>query len=125
MAVRSSTLLVAFASAILVAGCGSGYACITDDPPAFVFHVRSAQTGERLAGVTGTVTSRGEARPLICGVSDGVENCEGWAFGTVASMHVERVGFRAWDSTGLRLEHSGGDCPRPILKTIEIALQPN
>jgi len=117
--------LLGLTSTILLAGCGSGYACITDDPPAFVFHVRSAQTGDRLGGVTGTVTSSGEARALLCGVSDGVENCEGWAFGTVASMHVERVGFRAWDSTGLRLEHSGGDCPRPILKTIEIALQPN
>ena len=110
---------------VLAAGCRSDAVCLQDDPPALVFYTRSAATGIRLDSVSGTVTSRGEINPFECGHAEGgPEVCEGWASGPAAIIHLARAGFTSWDTVGVAIDRTSGDCPRPILKALNVNLQP-
>lgn len=110
--------------AVFATGCQQGTTiCLQDFPPALTLEVHSAITGERLDSLSGTVTSAGVTRDLICTRTNGIESCDGWASGTTASVHVERPGFAAWDTTNVMIDRSTGLCPRPILKTITVEMR--
>jgi hypothetical protein len=116
--------LVSAVALFAAVGCDSGLACIQDDPPALHLTVRDQQTDQLLAGVTGTVTSDGNVRELLCPPGAGAGECSGWAARSSASIHVERAGYHPWDTTGVSIERTGGGCPRPVLKRLTIELQP-
>ena len=109
---------------LLASACGSGVSCLQPDPPALLLYVSSAQTGQRLDNLSGTVTSRGETDSLACFPVNGLEECDGWAYGSSATVHVERAGFMPWDSGPVRIDYTSTDCPAVILKKLNIQLTP-
>lgn len=120
---RGTVLATAGFLALLTAACRQGTVlCLEDFPPALLVQVQSAESGERLDSLSGSVTSAGVTRDLICSSINRVEACNGWASGATASIHVERPGYAAWDTTNVQIDRSVGLCPRPILKTITVVL---
>lgn len=109
---------------LTLGACQSDVACLTDDPFALHLIVRDRVSGVRLDGISGSVTSGPNTRPLVCFRDTGQEECYGWAAGSRAALHVIRTGSATWDTTGVQVTRVGA-CSRPVLRDLDVRLQPS
>lgn len=66
------------------------------------------------------MVSGGQTLTLGCVVIDGGDVCRAFAYGETAQIHLERDGFTAFDTTGVRSNMYDG-CPRPP-KELEVEM---
>ncbi len=111
-------------AALSTVGCHEAVDCIQDDPPELIITARSTADGVLLDGLSGFVQDNRYARDLICFADGDHDKCYGNATSQPVKVHVERNGFLPWDTASVHLEWTGGDCPRPVAKYIEVAMTP-
>jgi hypothetical protein len=116
-------VLTASALAVFVAGCSDSVGCLQGSFPAINAHVTSAARGAPLVAALGEVRE-GSYRDSLVGFGDGTY-VAAYDRGGIYDVHVEHADFASWDTTGVRVEETGGACSMVLTQDIQARLQPS
>jgi len=120
---RTGHVILAAPAILAVAGCGQNYLCTTEVHPSLRITARSALDGTLLSGLYGTVRDNGELIPIGCSTERQSDACDVVARGPKVDVHLERDGYRPWDSMNVQLIRQG-PCETPVLVRLEAAMTP-
>ena len=106
----------------LLAGCQDFVTCTLDAPPAIELLLTNSASDAYILGVQGTVTE-GNYTDSLYSVGQGLYIAATQRGGTYA-IHVEHPHYSPWDTTGVRVHKSVGNCPRVSTVHLDRSLDP-
>jgi hypothetical protein len=114
--------LVTLGSLLLGTGCDEGVTCPLGSFPAVSARVASRTDGSLLLGAQGEVRD-GEYRDSLLALGDG-QYAAAYDRGGTYTVHIERQGYQAWDTTGISVSETGGACSTVETEHVEARLIP-
>lgn len=107
---------------VLLGGCSEGVSCLQGIYPAIGVRVTAVGEAPPVLGAQGEVIDGSYRDSLL--ESGGGHYYAGERPGTYA-VHLERAGYSAWDTTGIFVFETGGDCSTLVTQQIHARLRPN
>jgi hypothetical protein len=105
----------------LLSGCSDSFACLQGAYPAIAVHVTAAGEAAPVSGARGEIIDE-SYRDSLVETGQGRYRAGEERPGTYA-VHLERAGYSAWDTTGVFVFETGGDCSNVVTQEIHARLQ--
>ena len=119
---RSPTLVPLCLMVVMTAACGEDPNCLQGIFPAITVQVTAEADGGPILGATGEVVDRAYRDSLQENGSGYYQAAE--ERGGTYAVHVERTGFSSWDTSGVRVQETGGPCSMVVTEHLQAQLSP-
>jgi hypothetical protein len=106
----------------LLSGCSDSISCLQGAYPAIAVRVTAAGEAPPVLGAKGEIIE-GSFRDSLVETGQGMYQAGEERPGTYA-VHLERTGYTSWDTTGVFVFESDGDCSNVVTQQIHARLTP-